>query len=136
LEIRLALYPLQCFRHGQTFEHAMPLTGVPVPHEIEAVPADIVLASEGCIELRFQRRGVIRAVAREEPILVAEPSDLDGNWIVEPARGTHLGRNRGRSTSAISLSQAAVIAAFSAGGGLLPPRPPTFIQTRFATAAP
>lgn len=41
-----------------------------------------------------------------------------------------------RGCSAISLSQAAVIAAFSAGDGLLPARPPTYIQARFATAAP
>jgi hypothetical protein len=58
----------------------MPLTGVPAPHEIEAVPADIVQASEGCIELRFQRRGIIRAIAREEPILVAEPSAIRPRW--------------------------------------------------------
>src|SRR5215210_6162188 len=52
------------------------------------------------------------------------------------AEGRTSGRNRGRSTSAISLSQAAVIAAFSAGGGLLPARPPTYVQTPPATAAP
>ena len=50
--------------------------------------------------------------------------------------GRTSGRNRGRSTSAISLSHAAPTAAFSAGDGLLPARPPTYIHTRFATAAP
>ena len=36
----------------------------------------------------------------------------------------------------MSLSQAAVTAAFSAGGGLLPARPPTYTQTPLAMVAP
>src|SRR3712207_1442638 len=69
--------------------------------------------------------------------------DLQARRIVKPVvqetgcgTGRTSGRNRGCSTSAISLSQAAVIAAFSVGDGLLPARPPTYVQTPLATTAP
>jgi hypothetical protein len=62
-----------------------------MPHEIEAVSADIIQASEGSVELRFQRCGIIRAIAREKSIFVAKPFALDGNRIVEPGRRSYLG---------------------------------------------
>src|SRR5947209_3101908 len=44
------LYPMQRFAQRQTLGDTTRFTGVPVPHKVEAVAADIIQASEGGVE--------------------------------------------------------------------------------------
>ena len=78
---------MQRFREGQTLGHPMPLAGVPVLQEIKTIPADVVQPGEGRVKLRGQGSGIIRAIAREEPVLVAVPLALDGDRRDRPEPG-------------------------------------------------
>ena len=79
-EVRHAFDHLEGIRQRQTFKQAEPFARVSVPGQIEAIPADVFEAGKGRFEFRRIGTGIIGAVTRDEPVLIAVPLAVDVAW--------------------------------------------------------
>ena len=74
---------VECLGKGQTAIEAVPSSGMPMPLDIEAIPANPVQADEGTIELLTKVLGEAGTVTLDKAVSCAMPLAENIDWIVE-----------------------------------------------------
>ena len=86
LEKRFAFDRVWRFRQRHEFKYADLFARVPMPQKIETIPADVVEARKRRVKFRLAGARIVRAEARQKPILIAMPFAMDSDQITELCR--------------------------------------------------